>query len=111
MMYMWHQLNDETGYAYPVKYGALTYYVDEYGNPLGSPDGVALSSNIELPATVEIVEKQNWFSFLMDFSYYYNVGLFTDDMVQKLAEYQRKGAELYENAHDAMTAYLEALTE
>ena len=47
----------------------------------------------------------------MDFSYYYHVGLFSDEMLQKLAEYQRGGAELYMDSYDAMTAYLEALAE
>lgn len=108
MMYMWDEKNE---LAYHVEHGSVTRYVDENGTPLGGVDGSDFSSNIQLPATVEIVEKQNWFSFLMDFSYYYNVGLFTDEMLQKLAEYQRGGAILYKDAHDAMTAYLEALTE
>lgn len=43
----------------------------------------AFDASQELPADAEVVDEQNWFSFLMDFSYYQNVGLFADGMYNK----------------------------
>lgn len=47
----------------------------------------------------------------MDFSYYQNVGLMTDDMLQKLALYQREGLKLYEESYDASVSLNELLNK
>lgn len=65
----------------------------------------------ELPATISTVSVQNWYSFLMDFSYYKTVGLFDEGMLQKLAAYQRKSAEQYQVTYDKATAFADSLTD
>lgn len=106
MSYMW-----DGSTAHPVTTGNLTYYVDQNGNQLLLPDFTDLSMNQMLPAEATSEKKQNWFSFLLDFSYYQKVGLFTDEMLQKLAEYQRNGASAYKASFDAMESYLAALSD
>ena len=56
---------------------------------------------VELQADHYVVSKQNWFSFLMDFSYYANIGLLTDEMLQQAALYQRTAPEMYEDLYSA----------
>lgn len=87
MSYVW---NEKDEYA---------YFVDEG------------TQGTELPATIEKVSVQNWYSFLMDFSYYRTVGLFDENMLQKLAAYQRKGASQYQVTYDEATAFADSLTD
>lgn len=105
-MYVWDESNRV---AYPVKINSVSNFTDEYGNVLYDPNFSTLSSNALLPATVTKTSAQNWFSYLTDFSYYYNVGLLTNEMLQSLAEFQRDGADAYRIAHEAQAAYLESL--
>lgn len=63
------------------------------------PDG----TTIEISDETELVN--NYFSFLMDFDYYKKINLFTDDMLQALAEYQRSAPLKYEEINDAANAY------
>lgn len=65
----------------------------------------------ELPATIATKKVQNWYSFLMDFSYYKSVGLFDDNMLQKLAAYQRKAAAQYQVTYDEASAFANSLTD
>lgn len=62
-------------------------------------------------ASVEIQNVPNRFSFLLDFSYYQNIGLLTDEMLQALARYQREGSLQQEKSLNAMNAYIEAQGE
>lgn len=64
-----------------------------------------------ISANHEAVERQNWFSFVMDFTYYKTVGLLTDDMLQTLAQYQRLALSQYETVYDKSTAFADALTK
>lgn len=65
----------------------------------------------ELPATIEVVSVQNWYSFLMDFSYYRSAGLFNENMLQKLAAYQRNAASQYQLTYDESSAFADSLTD
>lgn len=53
------------------------------------------TSGSELPANVNVEQKKNWFSFLMNFDYYKTIGLLDDDMMQKIAAYQRNAPDLF----------------
>lgn len=77
MMYIWDGGNKK---AYPVAKGTM-----------GS----------KLPATVAKSEVQNWFQFVMNFDYYREVDLLTDEMIQIIADYQRNAPVLYQNIADA----------
>ena len=87
MMYVW---NERQGEAYRVYEGK--------------------TSN-EMTFVEEVVEKQNWFSFLMDFTYYHDVKLLNDDMLQVIANYQRKAPEQFQVVNDAAYSFAEAQTE
>lgn len=66
---------------------------------------------IVLPAEHETKKVQNWFSFVMDFNYYRDVGLLTDDMLQAIAVYQRKALAQYEESFEQTTTFADALTK
>lgn len=87
MMYVWDETNE---LAYPVSIG-------ERGT--------------HMQASRETKEQQNWFSFVMDFTYYKTVGLLTDEMLQTLAKYQRQALSQYETVFDKSTAFADALTK
>lgn len=53
----------------------------------------------------ETEEVQNYFSFIMDFNYYKKIGLFTDNMLQALADYQRNSPALYDAVNQAAIEY------
>lgn len=61
----------------------------------------------ELPAeiTVKRNEVDNVFSFLMDYSYYVDCGLFTDEMVNKLSWFQRKAVDYLNTINEKSAAY------
>lgn len=85
MSYVW---NDTTKRAYPLyetKVGETTEY---------SP--------------VEIRQVQNNVDYLLNFTYYQEVGLMTDEMLQELAQYQREMPELNAAAVDASTKFADA---
>ncbi len=53
-------------------------------------------------ATVEVdYEVENMFSYIMDFDYYISVGLFDNDMLQKVASFQRNAKQYYEKVKKA----------
>lgn len=109
MSYIWDSANN---LSYPVTKGSVTCLVDSEGAVLIDSAGVALSSvSSAFPAEVSVSDEQNWFSFLMDFSYYQNVGLFSDDMYQALGDYQQNGAALYQKTNEAMQGYLDVYTD
>lgn len=76
MMYVW---DESASLAYPTTKG---------------------KQGLLLNAIQERVSVQNWFSFLMDFRYYHQVGLMTDDMIQRVAVYQREAAAKYADVKD-----------
>lgn len=76
-MYIWDDSNQN---AYPVTKG---------------------TKGTQLPASSSKEEVQNWFQFVMNFDYYREVGLLTDDMLQIVADYQRKAPALYQKISDA----------
>ena len=84
MMYVW---NNGDSVAYRVQEGA---------------------HGTELPAEHTSEKSQNWFSFLMDFTYYDESGLLSDEMLQTIAAFQRNGVEYLEATHTAATDYAES---
>lgn len=77
MMYIW---NETDKIAYPVTKGTV---------------GKALNCN------VESFKVKNCFQFVMNYDYYRQVGLFTDDMIQAIAEYQRNAPAIYKEIEAA----------
>ena len=68
----------------------------------------------KLNATVEYGTQRNYFSFIMDYSYYDDVGLLTDEAVSAIAQYQQRGAVLQKNTLDKsaeMNSVLQTLSE
>lgn len=112
MSYVWDDYNQ---LAYPAGKDALTCLVDNEGSVLKDSASIVVGSGAnsftELDADLDVVDQQNWFSFLMDFSYYQNTGLLTQEMMNALAVYQRKGAELYKETNTAMQSYLDIYTQ
>jgi hypothetical protein len=49
-------------------------------------------SGTDLYSKLSYEKERNYFSFLMDFSYYDKSGLLNDAAVQAIAEYQQKGS-------------------
>lgn len=88
MLYIW---DDENKKAYPVYKGTV---------------GEALPAEVSVDEDV-----QNWFQFVMNFDYYRDVGLFTDDMIQILGDYQRTAPIKYEEVSIASAKMSEAQTE
>lgn len=50
-------------------------------------------------------DEQNWYSFLMDFNYYFENGGISDEALQAVAKYQRDGLQLKENIYNATQDY------
>ena len=80
MMYIW---NETAQYAYPVHKGANGLHMEDL---CGDP-------------TTET--RKNSVHYLMDFTYYDTIGLFSDDMLQHLASFQQSSAALYQAAEEA----------
>lgn len=55
-------------------------------------------------------EVTNWFSFLMDFHYYNDIGLLTNGMLQAIAKYQMKAPEYMEIVNTKATEFANAIT-
>ena len=64
----------------------------------------------KLPANVEIQLKNNNFSYIMDFDYYRECGLLTDDMIRAIAEFQRNAVSKYEAVKQKTTQMSEKLS-
>lgn len=67
-----------------------------------------------LLADISIEKKKNWFSFLMNFDYYKQIGLLSDEMLQKIASYQRNAPDLFiaiSKASENMSASKTKLSE
>lgn len=77
MMYIW---NETDKIAYPVAKGTV---------------GKALNCNVESSKV------KNCFQFVMNYDYYRQVGLFTDDMIQDIAKYQRNAPAIYKEIEAA----------
>lgn len=98
MMYLW---NDDKQLAYPLTKGQDT-------------DATALfisNESYDYAGEPEKQQVRNWFSFLMDFDYYRQAGMFSDAMIQTLAEYQRGAVSSYEATRDAAEALTNMQTE
>jgi hypothetical protein len=80
MMYIW---NERTKHAYPVHKGA---------------EGVSMETVCNDPTTET---KKNSVHYLMDFTYYDTIGLFSDEMLQALASFQQNSAAYYQAAEEA----------
>lgn len=55
----------------------------------------------EISYKYEIEEVQNWFAYLMDFDYYIQNGLLSDEMFQNIAKFQRYSLSEYTSIYDA----------
>lgn len=66
-------------------------------------------SYVTLNRTVELVK--NKFEYLMNFDYYNEVGLLTDQMLQTLAKYQREMPAIIDNGAAASTALIQKKNE
>lgn len=97
MMYIWDETNEHAEHIYAGIEGECIY-----------SDDAAEEDNL---VVLEKEEVLNNFSFLMDFSYYVDAGLFTDEMLQALAAYQRNGVELLSIINEASTAFANDYTE
>lgn len=80
MMYIW---NERTKYAYPVHKGA---------------EGTSIGNVCTGPTTET---KKNSVHYLMDFTYYDTIGLFSNEMLQALASFQQNSAAYYQAAEEA----------
>lgn len=58
--------------------------------------------------SIERQEKQNKFSFVMDFDYYAKEDMLTDSMLQSIAAYQRNAPQLIEESEEAARLYAES---
>ena len=65
----------------------------------------------EMQCSVTATDAQNWFSFLMDFTYYQDVELLNDDMLQIIAAYQRNAPEQYQIVNAEAANFAKALTD
>lgn len=95
MSYVWDEANK---LAYPVKEGKNE----------GDQKGLDFDSWCD---TYSNQNAQNWFSFLMDFSYYQKAGLLNDEQFQKIAAYQRNAKDQYEAVHNASSNFANAQTD
>lgn len=57
------------------------------------------------------IEEQNWFSSLMDFHYYNEIGLLTDDMLQTIATYQQEAPPYMATVAEKATVFADKSTE
>lgn len=80
MMYIW---NETAKYAYPVHKGAGGLHMEDV---CGEP-------------TTET--RKNSVHYLMDFTYYDTIGLFSNEMLQQLASFQQNSAAYYQAAEEA----------
>ena len=64
-----------------------------------------------LPATVEIQLKNNNFSYIMDFDYYRECGLLTDEMILAIAQFQHDAVAKYELVKNKTTEMSTKLSE
>lgn len=87
-LYVW---NETRQYAYKV------YTTPEKPHTYDQ-DGRVINAGLEI---VEPEEVENFFGFLTDFSYYEEVGLFTNEMLQEIAAYQRNMPSYYETSRTA----------
>lgn len=88
MMYIWDDTNRKA------------YYVEE------------LELGIILPAELEIKkDMRNWFSFLMDFNYFKESGIFTEDDLQLVAKYQREAPYYYRRINEETSDMADVLTK
>lgn len=87
MTYIWDEINEV---AYPVE---------------------AYERGIQLPYDFTKNKVDNMFSFVMDFSYYQEIGLFDNEMLQQVATYQRKGPALLKKSHEAATQMADSQSE
>ena len=65
----------------------------------------------EMECSITGTAVQNWFSFLMDFTYYQDVELLNDDMLQIIAAYQRNAPEQYQIVNSEAANFAKALTD
>ncbi len=86
MMYVWNESTEE---CYAAEKG-------QRGEPLN--------------CITEKSEAQNWFSFIMDFRYYREIGLMTDEMLEKVAAYQRTAGAEYRKINEAAAKMADAQT-
>lgn len=88
MLYIWDEQNKQ---AYPVIKG---------------------TNGISLPVqSVEKLSLQNWFQFIMNYDYYREVGLLTDEMIQVIADFQRNAPALHQNVVNASNQMSDSQTE
>ena len=87
MMYVWNDADEEA------------YYTEKH------------ERGVPLPCYISKSKEDNMFSFLMDFSYYKEVNLLTDNTFQQLALYQRKGPALLKESHEAANSMADSQTE
>lgn len=87
MMYVWDEANQRA------------YFVQD--NAAGTKVPIALST---------YDETQNWFSYLMDFTYYKEAGLFEQEHLDKLALFERTAMRDYQKVYNATQQYSDALT-
>lgn len=93
MLYLWKKnVASDTGIAIPLEEGRG-------------------QNSLPMLATVVKEEKTNWASFLMDFDYFKENGALTDDMIQKIAEYQRSLAINYPTVNEKSSAMSINMTE
>ena len=64
-----------------------------------------------LPCTTSVEELQNWFSYLLDFSYYKRIGMFDDNAMQTVAEFQRNAPEKFREIYEATGNMADSQTE
>ena len=93
---------------------ASMLYVWSTKNRVAYPVIKGLSGEEALSDRATVARKtdvKNWFSFIMSFDYYREIGLLSDDMIRMIAEYQRYAPELMQAVNDAATHMGEQQTE
>lgn len=96
MMYVW---DDHNECAYYASENPVDFYTEDWQmyllgiGKLGEIILGGIRAFVDIPLSKE-EDIQNWFSFLMDFTYYHSVGLLSDGMLQTIAKYQREAPAL-----------------
>lgn len=87
----------------------LNYEVDMAYKVYDEPS----APNLSYPSVTYIsnTDIRNWFSFVMDFNYYDEIGLLSDDALQAIAHFQMRGPKYLEDVYNASLKFAEEMSK